>query len=168
MGIRVPEEQIVLRYTNAIDTKYKKYRQYRNKHVIANSEPYIIAVNGKKVPYASDDEIPYIVQALFPIGQPRILVNWDTPEETDFGYAHRPEINKVKGGIVSTDIFCRREYEGISGIIFSRVSIHGFSSDMGADFIFVHNPLALNKLPEGWLGVGREYRCVLECRRWSK
>ena len=173
IGFRVPEEQIVLRYTTAIDAKYKQHIHYREKNIVAKSEPYIIAVNGNKVPYAWDDEIPYIVQAVLPFGLPTVWENWDEPEKSVTGYAHRPEIKKSRNdGAVSTNIFSRGEHEGISGIIFSRVfGIYEFCSEMGRDFIFVHNPLASNKLPEGWLRVGREYRFdkgnSLECRRWS-
>ncbi len=159
----------------AIDAKHQKYIQYtnnKNGNVIEKSEPYIIAVNGGKVPYAwdSDDEIPYIVQAVLPFGSPNLEVNWDSPKESVAGYDNRPEIKKVSGKGIPTNIFLRKEYEGISGVIFSRVDIRQFRNKMGRDFIFVHNPLALNKLPEGWLRVGREYRMEgnsLECRRWS-
>ncbi|SRR6266511_2822640 len=176
MWFRVPEDRIVLRYTTAIDAKYQKYMHYTDSekgNVIEKSEPYVIAVNGSKVPYAWDwdDEIPYIVQAVLPFGSPTVEINWDTPEKTTSGYEDRPEIKNVKGEGIPTNIFLRKEYEGISGVIFSRVGIHQFRNKMGKDFIFVHNPLALNRLPEGWLRMGREYRMVgntLECRRWSK
>jgi hypothetical protein len=176
MMFRVPEEQIVLRYTTAIDAKYRKYIQYTNNengNVIEKSEPYIIAVNCSKVPYAwdLDDEIPYIVQAVLPFGLPNLEINWGAPKESTAGYNNRPEIKKVSGEGIPTNIFFRKEYEGISGIIFSRVNIRQFHGKMGRDFLFVHNPLALNKLPEGWLGMGREYRVegnFLECRRWLK
>jgi hypothetical protein len=169
--IYVPQEQIVLRYTTAIDAKYKKYTYYKNENIIGISEPYIIAVNGNKVPCASDDENPYIVQALFPIGLQFVQINWDTPEESTTGYTYRPEIKKASGNCVPTNNFLRREYEGISGIIFSRVGIREFRGKMGGDFIFVHNPFALNKLPDGWFRMGHEYHLEgnsLKCKRWSR
>jgi type I restriction enzyme S subunit len=169
----IPEEPIVLRYTNAIYEKYKKYVKYKINLVITGLEPYVIAVNGDKVPYAWDTngEIPYIVQAVLPFGSLTVDVNYDVPGEAITSYAYRPEIIKVSGMGVPTNIFLRKEYEGISGVLFSRSSILRLSNRMGEDFIFVHNPLALNKLPEGWLKVGREYRVngsFLECRCWSK
>jgi hypothetical protein len=175
-GFRVPEDRIVLRYTTAVDAKYQKYIRYTDSEkgtVIEESEPYVIAVNGSKVPYAWDwdDEIPYIVQAVLPFGLPTIETNWDTPEKSTPGFEYRTEIKNVKGEGIPTNTFLRKEYEGISGVIFSKAGIHEFRNKMGNDFIFVHNPLALNRLPEGWLTMGREYRVVgntLECRRWSK
>jgi hypothetical protein len=102
-----------------------------------------------------------------------MLVNWEKSEESNSGYAHRPQIRKLSGGSVSTDIFLKKEYEGISGVLFSRTSIYEAYTGMGKDFIFVHNPQAINKVPEGWLRAGYEYRYrinenVLEGRRWSR
>lgn len=171
MFLLVPEERIVLRYATAIDAKHKKYIQYRNDNIIGEAEPYVIAVNGNKVPYSTDDEIPYIIQAVLPFGLPTVQINWDAPDQSIHGYEYRPKIKKIKGCDVPTDIFLRKEYEGISGVIFSNVGIRNFHSKMGNDFIFVHNPLALNQLPEGWLKVGYEYRRrerFLEVRRWPK
>lgn len=171
MFFLVPEERIVLRCANAIDSKFKKYIQYRNDSTIGESEPYVIAVNGNKVPYVTDDEIPYVVQALLPFGLPTVQINRDVPEESTHGYEYRPQIKKVKGCDVPTNIFLRKEYEGISGVIFSSVGIRDFQSKLGSDFIFLHNPLALNKLPDGWLKIGYEYRLrdkFLEVRRWPK
>lgn len=170
---RIPEEQIVLRYTFSLDEKFKKYRGYVKDGTVALTDPYIIAVNGSKVPYAWDngDEIPYVIQAVLPFGSQTISKIWEKPEELTVGYSYRPEIIKQSKCGVLTNIFQRKEYEGISGVIFSRSDIFNIHRKMGSDFIFVHNPLAQNKLPEGWLRVGYEYRVSgnsLECRRWSR
>lgn len=166
----VPEERIVLRYATAIDAKYQKYVQYTEENVVEKSDPYIIAVNGSKIPLSwdSDDDIPYIVQAVLPLGSPTIEISWDTPEEPTPGYAHRPEIVKVSGNSVPTNLFLDKKYEGISGVLSSRASIREFRGTMGMDFIFVHNPLALNKLPEGWLKIGREFRFRGDSFQWTR
>lgn len=157
---RIPEEQIVMRYTTVVDAKFQKYSFYREKQIISESHPYVIAVNGNKVPlsWESSDEIPFIVQAVLPFGLPTVNVNWENPNQSSFEYAHRPEIFKVSGSSIQTNIFQRKEYEGISGIIFSKASVYEFRTQLGEDYIFIHNPLALNKLPDGWLGTGWEYK----------
>jgi hypothetical protein len=169
---RVPEEKIVLRYTAAIDEKFKKFNLYKNK-IISESDPYIIAVNGNKVPYNSDDDgdIPYFVQAVFPYGLPRIQFDSDDPKKFTYGFNYRDHIMKISGSSVPTNIFLKDEYQGISGILFSNICIDKISGKMGNDFIFIHNNRAHNKVPEGWLRVGREYRLnenSLEWRIWSK
>lgn len=159
LWFRVPEEQIVLRYTTVVDTKFQKYSGYKERQIISGSDPYVIAVNGYKVPLSwdSSDELPFIVQAVLPFGLPAINTNWENLSQSSFGYAHRPEIFNVSGKGVQTNIFQSKEYEGISGILFSKVGIDNFRTRPGEDFIFIHNPLALNKLPLGWLGIGWEY-----------
>lgn len=166
-----PEERIILRYTFSIDEKFKKYRHYVKEGMIVPTDPYIIAINGSKVPYAWDngDEIPYIIQAVLPFGPQTLSKIWEKPEEMSVGYAYRPEIIKQSKGSVPTNIFQRKEYEGISGIIFSRSDIFNLHRKLGSDFIFIHNPLAINPIPFGWLKIGREYRAnsFLECRQWA-
>lgn len=168
---RIPEEQVILRYTFALDEKFKKYHFYIKDGIVAPTAPYIIAVNGGKVPYAWDngEEIPYIIQAVLPFGPQTLSIIWEKPEESTVGYSYRPEIIKKSKRGAPTNIFQRKVYEGISGIIFSRSEIFNIHRKMGNDFILVHNPLALNPIPWGWLKVGREYRAdsVLECRRWA-
>jgi hypothetical protein len=169
----VPEEKILLRYTSGWDEKYKKYCGFIKKGVVASTAPYVIAINGAKVPYAwdVDDDIPYIIQAVSSFGPQTIETNWENPSESTVGFAHRSKIITAASSPVLTNIFEREEYKGISGIIFSREDIYSFNKQLGKDLILVHNRLAQNKLPEGWLRVGREYRFngnSLECRRWSK
>ena len=155
---RVPEEKIVLRYTTAIDEKVKKYRGYAGKNVIAINDPYVIAVNGHQVPLSrnDEDEIPYIVQAVLPFGLP--FVNLDEENSNGLLYKYRPELRTPKDGSVQKNIFLLKEYEFISGILFSMVGIYNYRMPMGKDFIFIRNPMAKNRLPPGWLGIGHEYR----------
>jgi len=162
-GFRVPEEQIILRYAGAIREKHEKYLYYREKSIIADTEPYVIAINRGKIRcvYGCYGEALYVAQAVLPIGPLTLWVkNWERPEESLSGYSYRPQIQKRSGSGVPTDSFLRGEFEGISGVLSSRVSIgtHPAEAGMNQDFVFVHNPLARNKIPEGWLrGMGREY-----------
>lgn len=160
MVFRVPEEQIVLRYTSVIDTKFRAYSRYIEKQIIADSDPYVIAVNGNKVHFSYDDidEIPYIVQAVLPFGLQIVDMDWDNPNNSEIRYAYRSEIPNKSGCTVQTNIFQKEEYNGISGIVFSRTGVNQLHETLGSDFVFIHNPLARNKLPFGWLGTGYEYR----------
>jgi hypothetical protein len=85
-------------------------------------------------------------------------VNWEYKDESTFGFENRVQILKPSNRPVHTNIFQREEYNGISGIIFSRASVREFQKQPGEDFIFIHNPLAINKLYDGWLGIGWEYK----------
>lgn len=73
---KVPEDQIILRYTSAIKEKFEKYLKYRKEEVISAEEPYIIAVNGGNIPYTFlDDHIPRIIKAVLPIGPYSITID---------------------------------------------------------------------------------------------
>jgi hypothetical protein len=153
-----PEEKIILRYLNAIFTKYSGYNTYLVDGIIKKGEPYIIAVNGRRVPFSkTDDDIPYIVKAVLPFGNFEVDVNFETNEIVDQRYSYRSEITKANNSIVPTYIFLDKEYSGISGILFSNSDLLNRPLISGTEFIFIHNPLADSPLSRGWLPIGYEY-----------
>ena len=154
----VPDVNITLRYTAAISEKSRKYDGYLEKCILTSSDSYIIAVNGQNVyPILLEDEVPRIVKAVLSLGSPSITLNPDTFEIVDQGYAHRPVLWKAKGSQVPTDTFFDPAFSGISGLIFSMADVWTGSRVLGSDFFYVHNPLAANPLPKGWLPIGIEY-----------
>jgi hypothetical protein len=159
---RVPEEQIVLRYATVVREKYERFLDYRESGIVGPDEPYVIAVNGCKVPHSSDDEVPYPVQAVVPIGPLTVEFEWDRSQTTWYGNAYRSAIEKRSGSAVATDLFLNQTYEGISGVIFSRVGVEQAHGGLGQGFGFIHNPFALNPVPEGWIRIGDEFRYVVE------
>jgi len=178
----VPSEEIILRFTNAIDEKIKKYIKYIDKKIISSDDPYIIALNGADIghEYLEEDRVPRILKAIFPIGD--FSVTLDTSSEKTrvvrSGYLYRPSLTKRSGGEVSTAIFLNPDNSGISGLLYSRVHLNAlrnftgkFSpSPFGIDFHLIHNPMASNPVPYGWLKIGLEYSwengqlCI---KRWS-
>jgi len=159
-GIRakVPEEQILLRYTSAIKEKYEAYQKYVENNVISALDPYVIAVNGGKVPYSFiRDRIPRIIKAVLPIGPYSTTINPDTLEIISSGYSYRPEIEKKSGSPVPTNVFLDEKYAGISGVLFSNILVTSAGGATGEDFVFFHNRDADNRVPKGWLKLGREY-----------
>lgn len=156
---RPPDEKVILRYTSAIFTKYdKQYRSHLDKGIISPSEPYILAINGHNVPFSFDDDIPMIVQAVLAIGPPTILIDWETSKVVQAFYAFRPEIKKSSGEPISTSFFLQEEFAGISGVLYSEANARRIDRELGADFLFVHNPKATNPVPKGWINVGYEFR----------
>jgi hypothetical protein len=74
---------------------------------------------------------------------------------------HRDNIKKKNGVEISTDIFLKSEYEGLSAVLYSNVSFGRRPTKMGEDYILVHNPKAKNPCPHGLLGIGTEYTVEL-------
>jgi len=70
----VPRELILLRYTNALDTKFGKWFEWIEKKVVSSDDGYIIAINGLGIPDATCGfEYPYIIQSLYPVGPSRSM-----------------------------------------------------------------------------------------------
>jgi len=158
IATRVPSEEILLRFRHAIQEKHREYVKYLNENVVAKDDPYIIAVNSKRIrAIVSDPELPFIVKSVFPFGNSFVV--WDTKEErmVDRSHSFRDSIDKKSGSKVSTDVFLDPEYAGISAILDSKVGVLNRPKVFGSEFILVHNPLARNQLRLGFLGFGVEY-----------
>lgn len=154
----VPDEKVVLRYTSAISEKYKKYFRYLEKGIILRNEPYIIAINGGQVRFSrSDYAPPRIVRSVFPIGYPVLTLNRKSMEIIKSSFEFKPNVKKASGTDIPIDIFLDPYFENLSGVLFSATDACNRPPKIGADFIFVHNPLAKNKINEGFIRVGKEY-----------
>jgi hypothetical protein len=107
-----------------------------NDGVVKLGEPYVIALNGRRVPYSNiDDDVPYIVKALL----------------------YNDEIRKANDTIVSTGVFYCKGFSGISGVLFANSDLKNRPLKSGSEFVFVHNPLAENPIQKEWFSMGREY-----------
>jgi len=156
----VPDDEIVLRYRAAIREKYdNKYHSYVDNGLIMPPDAYVIAINSCKIPAAiMETDTPRILKAVFPIGNWQVTIDKKTGIVIDTGYQLRFKIRRVGGAEVRTDLFLNPEYANLSGVLHSHVSVRKVPEKMGEDFVFIHNPLATNnRLPYGFLKVGREY-----------
>jgi len=148
------EESILLRLRSGIEDKTRKRRTYMEDGVIADSEPYIIALNGRKIDAAIVEEgIPYIVKAVYPLGDSPWRIDVVTETVTELPPAHRPAVEKANKSEVATTCFLDEQYSGISGVLYSRADVFNRRDD----WRFVHNMVGLNRLARGWLKVGKEY-----------
>jgi len=152
---QLPTNQIELRYCSAINEKFEKYKNYIDKQIISNDEPYVIAINGSKVYPIVENEIPLIVRTVLAIGDRVItIVN---KQIVDDRYKSQTTIYKFNGNSVNTDYFNDPEYFAISGILFSNTNSLDHQTTIGTEFIFVRNKLAKNPLPNNWLNHGYEF-----------
>lgn len=153
----VPDEQIVLRYTSAIEEKFRKYNEYVEKGIISKTEPYVIAINGCQLPSArADFDPPRIIRSVFPIGGQFVTFDRKTGGVVDSGFNFKAAVKKAKGADVSIDYFLQPKYAGISAILFSCSDCCNRVTD-GNDWIVIHNPLATNPLPPKLVSCHREY-----------
>lgn len=154
----VPDEQIKLRYCSVIDKKYKKYYKYIEKKIILEDDCYVIAVNSGAIPSAGKElDIPRIVRCVLPFGNEVIKIDINSLEVLDIHHNHQGTSYNESGSPVSTDIFLNSDYDGISAILFSTVNALNYPNYPGNDFVLIHNPVAENPLPIGFIKLGREY-----------
>ncbi len=140
---QVPEEQIILRLRSSIEDKLRAYHKYINESVLESNEPYIIALNGSKINFmSSDDDIPYILKAILPIGD----YHYDFANDIA-GISFRDEIIRKKGTGIPTDVYFNDNYRHISAILYSNTHAGHFDKEIGSDFMLIHNPNAINSLP---------------------
>lgn len=171
--LAVPHEEMLLRWTSAIKEKKekltgrllssRKWQQgYLEKETIANDEPYVIAVSscrlgyGYKFLHEGISELPYAVEAAFPVGPVEIVFDREKAAVTEQRLSYRATIKKPNGAEVPTDSFFNPEYQGVSAILGTPAGIN-HACGTKAPFALVHNPLAINKLPVGILGADQEY-----------
>ncbi|MDD5703822.1 MAG: hypothetical protein PHU23_17450 [Dehalococcoidales bacterium] len=141
--VEIPEEKIILRYTNAIDKKREKYQDALTKGIIGNNDLYLLAINSRGIPYASRwMGIPYFVKALIPFGEEAVLWDTKTGEIGKPFYQKRERIIKAKGSPVPTTAFLNPEFSFISAILHSGVDCISSHTILGDDFIVLHNPTA--------------------------
>ena len=155
----IPTEKIILRLTNAMDVKLKKYDEDKKKGRMQPEDGFILAANGNKAVnrwHEATDDLPFMVKAVLPFG-PQYF-SWDTNTgEIVEGFAYRPEISKEKGALVSTCWLQLEKLKGISLIVYSEKGILDLPQSMGSEFIFIHNRQASQPLNLDTFKFGRHF-----------
>jgi hypothetical protein len=150
----VPQREILLRLTQAVSAKNKR------SDIIEDNDLYIVSINGSNVcPLLYGDTIPFILKALYPAGDLTIELDKVTGDINDSYYKYCDNIIKINKSIVKTDAFVSNEYCGISAVIYSYADPWQGKdeSNLGSEFITIHNLKADNPLPRGYFSFGYEY-----------
>ena len=99
----IPEEKILLRFTNALAEKRKKYKEALEKNIIAPDDLYILAINSRGIPDGWDGDIlPYFVKAFLPLGTPDVAMDITTGEILELSISAGKMLRKQAGQPVST------------------------------------------------------------------
>ncbi|OPY99232.1 hypothetical protein A5906_26240 [Bradyrhizobium sacchari] len=150
-----PHEAILLRWTTAIDAKWKKLAEYRSKGVVAPNDAYVVAVSGNQLGLIPVDrgisQMPFGVEATFPVGPLAYRIDPETHKIGDGFIWERFHIVNANRAKVPTTSFLDPAYAGISALIGCGAQRPGKAS---VAMHVVHNPLAETKLPLGSLGAG--------------
>ncbi len=165
-----PHEAILLRWTAAIKEKAEKllgnpdkgYVGYIEKGVVAADEPYVIAINGRRLRgeyFASltgISQFPCAVEAVFAVGPFAIQIDRRTLKTIRSEHQHRPVIRKPNGSEVPAYTFLDPAFRPISAIWAADIDetwVIGNCKPMAV----VHNPNAANPIAPGLLPANWDY-----------
>jgi hypothetical protein len=139
-----PTESVLLRFTNALDEKRRRYHNALTKGIISEDDQYVLAINsrGIRTDVPHEKNMPLFLRAFLPIGPLVVPFNVTTEQWEEAFYQHRPEINKLNGSPVSTRTFLDEEAQFCSVVLHSGVDCANYPAQLGDDFTILHNPNA--------------------------
>ncbi|NCB41972.1 MAG: hypothetical protein EOM59_05080 [Clostridia bacterium] len=138
---KLPENEFLLRISNGIVEKQKKYKAYLDKGIVCKNDGLIIAISACDLAqYGSlmDCPVPAPFKVLLGYGFKRI--NLKTGEND---ISKRKSVLKKSGAQVSFNLFELEETRIISGIIYSNTDPLNSPDEPESTFVIVRNPNAL-------------------------
>jgi hypothetical protein len=149
----VPHDEVLLRWTAAINEKRRKLDSYRQKGIVGADDAYVIAVNGCQLGSMAIDrgvsQAPYALEAVYPAGPISVPVSKTTGAFGTPYVSLRPQIKTAKGEIVRTTVFLEKENAGVSATV-------SFSGDRSEEAVLpvdvVHSHVANVSIPKGFFG----------------
>jgi hypothetical protein len=146
---RIPTEEILLRFTNALAEKRKRYTAALRKRIISPGDSYILAINSRGIRHAPyGNTMPYYMQAFLPIGPLAVNIDRQSGEIVNSFYQHRPQLVKKSGATVSTMSFLDDSATFCSAVLHSGVDCANHPEELGGDFSILFNPQAAVPLDE--------------------
>jgi type I restriction enzyme S subunit len=139
----VPDLEIQLRYTSALYTKLVQRNKRVDSGIVDERSPYLVAINGSRVPSAKlDYDPPRIVRCLFGIGPPAVDINVQTMEWGDWFLTAREKLPRSLADDVPANAFMSQEFKKISGVLFSTSDPWNFYGSFSSQVFLVENPNA--------------------------
>lgn len=164
----LPHEAMLLRWTSQLSDKRKNHVDDIAQGRVAAEHPFVIALNSMRLSRDPRDPIengisqwPFAVEATFPIGPLAVTVDRVTGKFGTTYQSLRFSVSKRAGVEIPTGNFLDPEYACVSALIgcaacYADESVRAKFNGQPPYFL-VHNPLAANPLPIGWLPGAIEY-----------
>lgn len=167
----IPTEQILSRWTSALKEKRekltgtiiknKKTLGYLDKNIVQTNDIYVIAINSISLGhhgFRGISQLPNAVEATLGVGPIEITINRKTSEIVSEGVSFRPNIINHNQSNIRTDSFLNPNYKEVSALIANNISLESnIYSCSKLPIVIVHNPHALNCLPQNMFGGIEEY-----------
>ncbi len=153
-----PDDKIALRLTGAIWEKHQQRDVWIADGILAEEEPYVVAVGAGDIPDADiESELPLIVKVLYGIGEPLIRYEIGGDSEPEVVGTHRDFISRGDRPPISARGFLNELLKGTSAVLLGPSGILNPPRVPGRDLIWVHNAKANNPVDRGFLAMGREF-----------
>lgn len=154
-----PDQPRVLRCTQAIGDKQKKFAKYLDEGIIGANDCAVIAVNICQLSDWDVDgngisQLPLVMEAVFPVGPLGVQISRDGKLDGPARNLQRPVLKKSNGSEVQTTSFLDEKFANVSAIL------QAHQRDMFEKELIlsmVHNPLARNALPINLLHSCKEF-----------
>lgn len=190
-AITVPNDEILLRWTNAIDEKTKKLHGrldpktgkfrpgYLQKNIVGPNDSYVIAINGIDLRWHwvfpnldGISQYPFAVEAVFGIGPIQIHIDRKTLKATHSDQQIRESVpkglnkNVPVGTFINSGPFAQNEFKRVSAIWALDIDeMHAIGRER--PIVVVHNPLAEFPIEERLLPAFDEYVCAAQVNGWQ-
>ena len=139
----LPEIEFLLRLSEAFKKKYEKYKYYTNNNKICENDIYIIAISACNLSqYDSLMDYPCIAPLKFLAGAGNLMLS---PSGNFCKY--RPQIKAIRNRLVEMNYFLKKEYNGISAVLYSNKDLLNYPDKPEENFVIVKNPIAKNPIP---------------------
>jgi hypothetical protein len=156
----IPDDQIISRFTSALESKHAQYQKYLEKSLIGPEDAFIIAFNASSLYFqriVARDDVPRFIKAVLPIGPFQVTIDRATRQILGTGNASRFEIQRQNAGSIPVSAFLKDSYSGISALMCSHADLNYFDHPLGIDFQVLHNPKSRNPIPQGMIRWFREW-----------
>lgn len=144
----VPRREILLRYTHALAAKRDKWLGWLARGVVASTDGYLVAIDGRGCNDFHDGVIPLFIEAFLPFGPLTLLINRNTGKAEDRYFQHSDTVHKQNQAPVSTAPLLDESYAPVTAVLHSLVDCGNHPEALGGDFVLLHNPLASVSLPD--------------------
>lgn len=156
---RKPDIERVLRCTSAIGDKLKKLATYKAGGLIGANDCAVIAINICRLSDIDPDgngisQYPLSMEAVFPIGPLAVMMARDGTINGPATNIARVSVTKPSGREISTALFLDDDSSIVSAIIQCHQR-HVYNTRLS--LALIHNPLALNPIPQGQFAADKEY-----------
>lgn len=164
----VPMDQYVLRVSNSLDKKARKFEHYIQKGIVLEQDLVVIAININAVDGLWTYMDDFLKRALYGVGDPVLHVDSDTHSIVD---THHLEIESISKKSSGASVNVRPFVDGSMGQISSVWTFSGNAIDrppkLGSDCIQYPNLTSANCWPQGTISMGEEWRFEESEKGWK-